>query len=104
MISSLLVITDSGYLYDIFYGVASIGKHLDTLNILYIINEEFFEASYYTLNPRNSMYISRNDGMFDNRLNHQRDVIINTNTFVSLGRHLYNPEELANLQKMAKQR
>ena len=48
------------------------------------------------------MYISRNDGSFDNRLNHQRDVIINTNTFVSLGRKLYTADELVQLQKMSK--
>ena len=55
----------------------------DTLNIWYIINQEFFMAANRVFNPRNSMYISRNDGLFDNRLNHQRDVIINSNTFVS---------------------
>ena len=65
----------------------------DTLNILYIINEEFFEAAFLKMNPRNSMYISRNDGQFDNRMNHQRDTIINTNTLVLLGRNNYTEEE-----------
>ncbi len=74
----------------------------DALNILYIINREFFEAAYLKLNPKNSMYISRNDGQFDNRLNHQRDTIINTNTLLLLGRHLYTPEEISRLQQMSK--
>ncbi len=74
----------------------------DTLNIWYIINDEFYRAANRVFNPAKSMYISRNDGSFDNRLNHQRDVIINTNTFVSLGRKLYTPDELVQLQKMSK--
>ena len=74
----------------------------DTLNIWYIINQEFFMAANRVFNPRNSMYISRNDGLFDNRLNHQRDVIINSNTFVSLGRHLYTREQIAQLEKLSR--
>ena len=74
----------------------------DTLNIWYIINDEFYRAANRVFNPAKSMYISRNDGSFDNRLNHQRDGIINTNTFVSLGRKLYTPDELVQLQKMSK--
>lgn len=74
----------------------------DTLNIWYIINQEFFMAANRVFNPRNSMYISRNDGLFDNRLNHQRDVIINSNTFVSLGRQLYTREQIAQLEKLSR--
>ena len=73
----------------------------DTLNILYIINKEFFEASYLKMNPRNSMYISRNDGQFDNRMNHQRDTIINTNTLVLLGRKNYTEEEKKRLIQLS---
>ena len=66
----------------------------DTLNILYIINKDFAEASDYVFNPRNAMYISKNDGMFNNSYNHKRDTIINLNTLVRLSRDNYSPEQL----------
>lgn len=40
------------------------------------------------------MYISKNDGMFNNSYNHKRDTIINMNTFVQLSRDCYTPEQL----------
>ena len=67
----------------------------DTLNILYIINKEFAETSDYVFNPRNAMYISKNDGLFNNSYNHKRDTIINMNTLVQLSRSKYSPEQLA---------
>ena len=66
----------------------------DTLNILLIINKEFQTAAEYVFNPRNAMYISKNDGMFNNSYNHKRDTIINMNTFVQLSRDCYTPEQL----------
>lgn len=59
-----------------------------------IINKEFQTAAEYVFNPRNSLYISKNDGMFNNSYNHKRDTIINMNTFVQLGRSHYSPEQL----------
>ena len=67
----------------------------DTLNILLIINEEFRIAAEYVFNPRNSMYISKNDGMFNNSYNHKRDTIINMNTLVQLSRSKYSPDQIA---------
>lgn len=61
----------------------------DTLNILWIINHDFQEAAEYVFNPRNSMYISKNDGMFNNSYNYKRDSIINMNTLVQLSRSNY---------------
>lgn len=61
---------------------------------MYIINKDFLERAIEIFNPRNAMYISRNDGYFDNQLNHQRDQIINMNTFVSLGKNNYSKEQL----------
>lgn len=66
----------------------------DTLNILLIINKEFQEAAENVFNPRNAMYISKNDGMFNNAYNHKRDTIINMNTLVQLSRSRYSTKQL----------
>ena len=55
----------------------------DVINVLYIINNDFLERAEAVFNPRNAMYISRNDGKFNNAVNFQRDTIINANTFFS---------------------
>lgn len=68
---------------------------MDVLNVLYIINQEFFEAAYEIFNPRNNMHISKNDGKFDNATSHQRDTIINLCTFNRLGRKYQTEQELA---------
>lgn len=67
----------------------------DTLNIMYIINKDFQTAAENVFNPRNAMFISTNDGMFNNSYNHKRDTIINMNTLVQLSRDNYTPEELS---------
>ena len=74
----------------------------DTLNILLIINKEFERAASYVFNPRNSLYISKNDGMFNNEYNHKRDTIINMNTLVRLSRDRYTLEQMNNI-RIAKQ-
>lgn len=66
----------------------------DTLNILLIINKDFQTAAENVFNPRNSMYISKNDGMFNNSYNHKRDTIINMNTLVQLSRSNYTEAQL----------
>ncbi len=66
----------------------------DTLNIMLIINKDFETAANYVFNPRNAMYISKNDGMFNNSYNHKRDTIINMNTFVQLSRRNYSSEQI----------
>lgn len=68
-----------------------------------IINKEFQTAAEYVFNPRNSMYISKNDGMFNNSYNHKRDTIINMNTFVQLSRDSYSPEQLEAIYAAQKQ-
>lgn len=40
------------------------------------------------------MYISKNDGMFNNSYNHKRDTIINMNTLAHLSRQYYTPEQI----------
>ena len=72
----------------------------DVLNILLIINKAFYERAYQIFNPRNAMYISRNDGKFNNAVNHQRDTIINTNTLLRMGRNMYTNEMLDNINRI----
>ena len=71
----------------------------DTLNILSIINKEFQIAAENVFNPRNSMYISKNDGMFNNSYNHKRDTIINMNTITRLSRDYYSEEMISKIRQ-----
>ena len=66
----------------------------DTLNILYIHNKNYFEAANRVLNPRNAMYISKNDGTFNNLVNHKKDLIINLNGILQLARKNYSQDQL----------
>ena len=78
---------------------ACLGQHSsgDVLNVLYIINDAFYERTHDVFNPRNAAYISKNDGMFNNAVNHQRDTIINTQTLLKLSRKNYSNENLAKI-------
>ena len=71
----------------------------DTLNILLIINKDFETAANYVFNPRNAMYISKNDGMFNNSYNHKRDTIINMNTLVQLSRIYYTDDQISRIKQ-----
>ena len=62
----------------------------DTLNIFLIINDQFYERTNEIFNPRNAMYISRNDGNLNASVLVQRDTLINGNTLMYLGRNNYN--------------
>ena len=64
-----------------------------------IINKEFQTAAENVFNPRNSMYISKNDGMFNNSYNHKRDTIINMNTLVQLGRPYYSEDQINKIRQ-----
>lgn len=66
----------------------------DVLNIFFIINKNFRVRAMQLFNPRNAMYISRNDGLFNNAVNHQKDLLANINTFIDLGRDNYTDEEM----------
>lgn len=72
----------------------------DVLNIMLIIMNEFYVRANQIFNPRNSMYISRNDGKFNNQVNHQKDTIINGNTLMHLGDGVYTDEDLRNIQRI----
>ena len=72
--------------------------------MLYIINQDFLQRALEIFDPRNAMYISKNDGYFDNQMNHQRDQIINMNTFVSLGKKVYTNERLIKVYNILQKR
>ena len=65
----------------------------DVMNVMYIINRAFYERAREVFNPRNAFYISRNDGLFNNSVNHQKDTLINANTLVELGHSSYTQED-----------
>ena len=67
----------------------------DSLNIMYLYNKDFIRAAEEILSPR-YMFISRNDGTFNNLMNHQRDIIINLNAMKSLC--TYTEEEIAQIR------
>lgn len=71
----------------------------DVLNIFHIVNEAFLERAKVVFNPRNAMYISKINGKLNSDMIVQRDTIINANTFIWLGRHNYNQD---NLNKIAR--
>lgn len=69
----------------------------DTLNILFLLNQEFIKVAEEILSPRH-MFISRNDGMCNSDLIHSRDVIINANALKNL--YEYTPEELEDIRRL----
>lgn len=72
----------------------------DVLNIIYIINEAFYERCKAIFNPRNAMYISRNDGKFNSDLSIQRDTVICANTLMNLGNKNYTKSDLDNIRRI----
>lgn len=72
----------------------------DTLNILYLINKPYTERAIKILNPRNAMYISRNDGRFNNDVNFARDTLINANGLINLSRDNYSQEDIDNIRRL----
>lgn len=66
----------------------------DALAILWIINQAVKERASEVFSPANAMFISRNDGMFDNQMNHQRDTIIVASGLCTMCRGFYAAEEL----------
>lgn len=46
------------------------------------------------------MYISRNDGKFNNQVNHQKDTIINGNTLLHLGDNIYTDQDMSDRERI----
>lgn len=65
-----------------------------------IIMDAFYQRANEIFNPRNSMYISRNDGMFNQQVNHQKDTIINGNTLMHLGDSVYTDADFENIRRI----
>jgi len=72
----------------------------DTLNIMHIINQNFFERAYEVFNPRNAMYISRKDGMLNHDVLPQKDTLVNANTLNYLTLNDYTEEEMNHIKKI----
>lgn len=72
----------------------------DVLNVLLIINQAFLERASDVFNPRNAAYISKNDGEFNNSVNHKRDTIINTYTMLKLSRGNYSQDNLNKIREI----
>ena len=76
----------------------------DVLNLLYIINKEFFQKANEVFNPRNNMHVSKNDGRFDQNTSHQRDTIVNLCTFNRLGKKYETSKEKARKIELLKKK
>ncbi len=74
----------------------------DCLNIIYIPYKKYWETAMSVFNPRNAMMISRNDGTFNNDMNVFKDILINANGLISLGRKYYSAEQLEAINKVKK--
>jgi hypothetical protein len=66
----------------------------DVLNILLPTNQTFIRLCWEKFNPRNVLYISRNDGYFNTAASMQRDTLINSNTLARVGRDSYTQEDI----------
>ena len=72
----------------------------DVLNVIMILNDAFFKACYRIFNPRNAMYISHDNDMFNMDVCIQRDTVINANTLMNLGRTNYSKKQLARIKEL----
>ena len=70
----------------------------DTLNIMLIINDDFLDNAAKLFNPRLSMQISYNDGMFNSNMSLQTDTMICINSFTQLGIDSITNDELNMIQ------
>ena len=75
-------------------------KKKDCLNIIYVPNKKFWESAMEVFNPRNSMMISRNDGTFNNDMNIFKDMIINANGLINIGRDNYSIGQKQKIQQL----
>ena len=72
----------------------------DVLNVSHIINDAFYERAREVFNPRNAMYISRNDGMLEGDVIPFKDTLISANTLNDLTLHKYTPEEMEHIKQI----
>ena len=70
----------------------------DQLNVFHIINEPFFRRAYEVFNPRNNMYVSKNNGLLNLEVMPQKDTIVNANTLNDLTLGKYTEEEMTHIE------
>ena len=70
----------------------------DTLNIMMIINKEFLLSTARMFNPRLTMQISNNDGMFNSNMELQTDTMICMNSFTQVGIDELTEEDYAAIE------
>lgn len=66
----------------------------DVLNVLLIINEDFKNQAERILNPRNAMYVSKNDGKLDSGMVPNKDTLINLNSLLYMSRKNYTDDQV----------
>lgn len=76
----------------------------DVLNVFHIINDAFFQRCNEVFNPRNAMYLSRNNGTFNSDVSVQRDTLICSNTLMRLGRNNYTDQQKAKIKILLENR
>ena len=64
------------------------------------MNQTFIRLAWEKFNPRNAMYISRDNGYFNANASMQRDTLINANTLARLGGENYTQEEIAKFDRI----
>lgn len=64
------------------------------------MNQTFIRLAWEKFNPRNAMYISRDNGYFNANASMQRDTLINANTLARLGKENYTQEEIAKFDRI----
>lgn len=74
----------------------------DVIYCLVPMNQTFIRLAWEKFNPRNAMYISRDNGYFNANASMQRDTLINANTLARLGRENYTQEEIAKFDRIQK--
>ena len=70
------------------------------VNILAIVNRSFEHYAMTIFNPRNNFCISKNDGLMNSSVYHQRDIIINSNTLMQLTREHYSAEQINKIKQL----
>ena len=82
---------DNGYSYSLLVDG-------DVLNVFLIINDAFYTRANQILNPSNAFFISNNDGKLNMDIMPSKDILINSNTLVRLGRKYYTAGELEEIK------
>lgn len=72
----------------------------DVLNCLWIINQDFLKNAECVFNPRNAMFIDRNDGYMQADMCHSRDTMLNLNNITAMAQDSYLPEEIQVLNRI----